>query len=162
MCCPNPVSNITWPTIKNSRNFLPLPQTLHLTTHSPIFSLVGNRRCNDSHDRHVHNFFLNYLLGQSPWNLGAKPLVSQMLIHKVNPSVDHNRWLKRLDTSLWSNQSKNPKLSRQWMRKRYYKTLGTSEINSPMSPSIPGRYFILFSHIIVNCYDKVQKTLIKF
>ena len=29
---------------------------------------------------------------------------------------------------------KSPKLSRQWIRKRYYKTIRTSVINSPMSP----------------------------
>ena len=40
------------------------------------------------------------------------------MIHKINPVVDKN---------------KSPMLLHQRIRKRYYKTLGTSVINSPMS-----------------------------
>ncbi len=60
-----------------------------------------------------------------------------MLIHKITNSVDYNMWLNRLFTKLNkpSNQNlfKFPKLVIQRIRKHYYKTLGTSGINSPFS-----------------------------
>ena len=70
------------------------------------------------------------------------------MIHKINPSEYYNKCLKRLDTSL--NETKNlnlikgPKVVKQQIRISYYKTLGTSVINSQMSPPS----LILFSH----CY----------
>ena len=52
-------------------------------------------------------------------------------------SVDYNKWLKRLDIQLNEPTNQNsievPKLSSR-VRKYYYKTLGTSVINSEMSP----------------------------
>ena len=60
-----------------------------------------------------------------------------MMIHKITPSLDYNQWLKRMDIQLneLTNQNllKSPKL---WKRieKRYYKTLETSVLNSPLSP----------------------------
>ena len=61
-----------------------------------------------------------------------------MMIYKINPSVNYNQWLKRFDNQLKepTNQSliKVPKSLIQRIRKRYYKTLGTTVINSPMSP----------------------------
>ena len=60
---------------------------------------------------------------------------SPMVIHKIIPSVDYNKWLKRLDTQLneLTNQNsiKSPKLLSQLIRKRYYKILETSVINNP-------------------------------
>ena len=62
-----------------------------------------------------------------------------MIIYKITPSVDYSNQLKRLGTELNEltnkkfNKSK-PKLLNQQIRKCYYKTLGTSVINSPMSP----------------------------
>ena len=62
-----------------------------------------------------------------------------MIINKITLSVDYNYGLKRLNTKLneSSNQNslKSPKLFNKQIRKRYYKTLGTSVIKSPMSPS---------------------------
>ena len=60
-----------------------------------------------------------------------------MIIQKITPSVDYNQWLKHLDTQLEEptnqNSIKVPKFQQQ-IRKCYYKTLGTSIINNPMSP----------------------------
>ena len=49
-----------------------------------------------------------------------------MMIHKLNSSVDYNKWLKRLKTQLneQSNQ-KSPKQLNQRIRKPYHETLGT-------------------------------------
>ena len=44
------------------------------------------------------------------------------------------QFLQTFEHSTWNNQSKFPKLLSQWIRNCYYKTLGTSAINSPMSP----------------------------
>ena len=61
-----------------------------------------------------------------------------MIIHKIIPFVDYNSWLKRLDTQLieLSNQNsvKVSKVIELTNKKRYHQTLGTSVINSPMSP----------------------------
>ena len=61
-----------------------------------------------------------------------------MMKHKITTSVDHNKWLKRLNTQLYEptnqNSKKVPKVVSQQIRKRYYKSLGTSVINSPLSP----------------------------
>ena len=52
---------------------------------------------------------------------------SPMTILKIIPSVDYNKWLKRLDTQLYKpsnqNELKSLKLLGQRKRKRYYKTL---------------------------------------
>ena len=62
-----------------------------------------------------------------------------MVIHKIIPFLDYNYWLKCFNTQFNEPTNyvklKSPKLLRQQMRKRYYKTLGISEINSPMFPS---------------------------
>ena len=44
-----------------------------------------------------------------------------------------DQWLKRLDT-LNEQTNENPRLSSQQIRKRYYKTLETIVIKTPMSP----------------------------
>ena len=63
-----------------------------------------------------------------------------MMIHQITPFVDYNYWLKRLETQLMKSTNQNPmevpKLLSQQIRKRYYKTSGTSVINSPMSPPL--------------------------
>ena len=65
---------------------------------------------------------------------------SSMILHKITPSLDYKQWLKQVSTLISKNLSttifkKSPKLWRQRIRKRYHKILGTSVINSPMSPS---------------------------
>ena len=54
------------------------------------------------------------------------------MINKITPSIDHNQWLKRLDTQLNKptnqNSKESPKFLKQRIRKRYLKTLGTSVI----------------------------------
>ena len=57
---------------------------------------------------------------------------------QITPSVEYVSWIKCLDTLLngqtYQINEKSPKLTN---KKRYYKTLGTSVINSPMShPSL--------------------------
>ena len=62
-----------------------------------------------------------------------------MMIDKITPSIDYYQWLKRLDAQL--NEPINPntiivsKVLIQRIRKGYFKTLGTSEINSSMTSS---------------------------
>ena len=58
------------------------------------------------------------------------------MIHKFTTSVVNNLWLKLLDTQPMNNHSEFNKTSK--IRKRYYKTSGTSVINSPMSPPALG------------------------
>ena len=51
-----------------------------------------------------------------------------MMIHNITPSVDDNKWLKRLDTELNETtkiQKKSLKLLGQRIRKSYHKTLGS-------------------------------------
>ena len=61
-----------------------------------------------------------------------------MMIHKIIPSVVQNYWLKRFNTQLNESDNENSlsslKFLRQRMRKRYYRALGTSVINRPLSP----------------------------
>ena len=61
-----------------------------------------------------------------------------MMIHKIAPPVDLNQWLKRLnnylDESTNQNSLKSPKIVKPTNKKRYYETLWTSVINSPLSP----------------------------
>ena len=60
-----------------------------------------------------------------------------MMKHKITHYVQ-NMWLKHLYTQLYepTNQNliKKTQLLRQRIRKRYFKTLETSVINSPISP----------------------------
>ncbi len=64
---------------------------------------------------------------------------SKMMTHKITPSLDYNQWLKSLDTHLNEptnqNSTKAPKVVKPSNKKRYYKTLGTSSKDSPMSPA---------------------------
>ena len=60
-----------------------------------------------------------------------------MMIHKIIRPVDYNFWLKRLDiqpNEPTIQNSKALKFLSQRIRKRYYKTLGTSVKKYPMSP----------------------------
>ena len=72
---------------------------------------------------------------------------SPMMIHKITASVNWNYWLKCLNTQLdeLTNQNllKSPKLLSQQIRKRCFKTLGTSVLNSTMSPLLPWKYALL-------------------
>ena len=65
-----------------------------------------------------------------------------MMIHETIPSVDYNQRLKSLDNQLNDptnqNSIKVPNVVKPKNKKRYYKTLGTSVINSPLSPPLPG------------------------
>ena len=57
-------------------------------------------------------------------------------MHKIIHSVPHNCWLKRLNTQLdKSTNQKLIKVPKERIRKHYQNTLGTSLINSPLSPS---------------------------
>ena len=62
-----------------------------------------------------------------------------MRIHKITPSVDYNKWLKRLYILLNEptnqNSIKVAKVVESMIRKRHCKTLGTSILNSPITPS---------------------------
>ena len=59
--------------------------------------------------------------------------------------------LKRLDIYLNEPTNQNsPQLLSRLIRKRYYKTLGTSLINSPMSPPSPER--IVHVNILCSYY----------
>ena len=66
-------------------------------------------------------------------------MADKLLIHKIIPSVDQNKWLKRLNTQLNEptdqNSLQSPKLLGQRIRKHQYKTLETSVIKSPKSPT---------------------------
>ena len=61
-----------------------------------------------------------------------------MMLHNITLSIDYKQWFKRFDTKLNepTNQDsvKLQKLLSQRIRKRVYKTLGTSLINSLLSP----------------------------
>ncbi len=58
---------------------------------------------------------------------------------EISFSVVCNEWMKRLDTKLDKptnkNSIKDTKVLNKRIKKRYYKTLGTSLITSPMTPS---------------------------
>ena len=59
------------------------------------------------------------------------------IIHKIIPFIDYNKWSQRLKTQLNEptnhNLMKAARLLSYRIRKRYYKTLGTSVIYSLMS-----------------------------
>ncbi len=55
-----------------------------------------------------------------------------MEILKITPSLDYNDILNLMNQPI-KILEKSPKLLSQRMRKLYYKTLGTSVINSPMT-----------------------------
>ena len=57
-----------------------------------------------------------------------------MLIHKITHSVDYDWWLKRLDTQLDKPTNQNPLKALKVVKPTNEKTLGTSVINSPLSP----------------------------
>ena len=67
-----------------------------------------------------------------------------MVIVKITPSVVYNWWLERLDTQLNKptnqNSLKVPNFVHQRIRKRYYKTLGTSVIPA-QCPSLSLLYY---------------------
>ena len=67
-----------------------------------------------------------------------------MEILKITPSIDYNWWLERLDTQLNKptnqNSFKVPNFVHQRIRKRYYKTLGTSVITDHC-PSLSLLYY---------------------
>ena len=58
-----------------------------------------------------------------------------MMIHKINPSVEYNKWLKRLKTQLIKptnqNSIKAPLVVKP-KNKFFFETLGTSIMNSPV------------------------------
>ena len=63
------------------------------------------------------------------------------LIFSIDLHVDYNEWLKRLDAQLNNenqNTTKVPKVIKLTNKKKINKTLGTSVINSPISPLLPG------------------------
>ena len=87
-----------------------------------------------------------------------------MNIHNNNiitRSVDYNLWLQRLDTQLNNPTKQNliivPKVVEPTIRKRNYKTLRTSVINSPLSlPSM-----IPYNLKIVKCYHPCSMIILE-
>ena len=67
-----------------------------------------------------------------------------MMIHKINPSLVCNKWLKRLDIQLNEptnqNSLKVPKVANSINKKTFLKTLGTSDKQSNV-PSLPVLYY---------------------
>ena len=67
-------------------------------------------------------------------------------VTKINLSVDYNRWLKRLDAQLNEPTNQNlikvSKVVKAKEKKRFYKTLRTRVINSPMPSS--SLFYIFF------------------
>ena len=63
-----------------------------------------------------------------------------MVTHKIISSVDYNYWLKHLDTQpnelTIQNSLKVPKVVKATNKKTLSKTLGTSVMNIPLSPSL--------------------------
>ena len=56
-----------------------------------------------------------------------------MIIHKITPYVDYNKWLKRFDTQF--NEPANQNFSK-YVKPNKKKSLETSIINIPMSPPL--------------------------
>ena len=74
-----------------------------------------------------------------------------MMIHKITPSIDENLWLKSLNIELNEPANQNSlKSTKSTNKKCYYKTLGTSVLNSPLS---------FFS--LRKCTAGVQRNLFK-
>ena len=73
-----------------------------------------------------------------------------MLLHKITPSVDYNKRLKRFDTQLnkptIQNLIKVSKMVKLINCKRYHETLGTSVINNPLTFPSRGLYIWQFNH----------------
>ena len=57
-----------------------------------------------------------------------------MMMHKIIPSVYQNELLIQLNDLTNINSLQSPKFLSQRLIKRYHKTLGTSVINSSLSP----------------------------
>ena len=62
-----------------------------------------------------------------------------MMIHKILSPVDYNYWLERLETQLNESTNQNslkvPRVVKPTNKKTLLKKLGTSVINSPLSPT---------------------------
>ena len=73
-------------------------------------------------------------------NLYTSPIINDI----ITPSVDYNQWLERLNTQvdepIIQNSIKVPEVIIHRIRKLYCNTLGTSVINSLMSPSLFAKY----------------------
>ena len=75
-----------------------------------------------------------------PWILRDKTFLDkvmsfQMMINKITTSVYDNLWLTRLVTHINEPTNKNLIIVSKVVKPtNYYKTLGTSVVNSPMSP----------------------------
>ena len=61
----------------------------------------------------------------------------------------------QLNESTYQNSLKSPKLLSQRIRKRYYKTLGTGVINSPMTP--PSLRKVSHVNMWIRCEELVNK-----
>ncbi len=108
-----------------------------------------------------HLVFYQGSKGIRQWPINWCNCTTPMMINKISPSVDYNHWLKRFNTQLSKQTNKNsinsPKLLSQQIRKKYYKTLGTSVINSPMSP--PSLDLLMFVVIIYLCPGTLEGLL---
>ena len=79
-----------------------------------------------------------------------------MIIHNIPSSVDYNYWLKSLNFQLneftIQKSSKVLKVVKPKFKKMLSKTLGTSVVNSPLSPSF----------LFVKVRSSVTKFVVKF
>ena len=84
-----------------------------------------------------------------------------MMIHKITSSVDYNLWFKRLETKsnepTNQNSIKDMEVVKLPNNKLCSKTLGTSVIISPMSPS-----FFVFSSFLNAKFHKIYDTFNQF
>ena len=52
--------------------------------------------------------------------MADKFMKSPILIHKINPSIDYNYWLRSLDTQLNQNSMKVPKVDKPTNKKKMW------------------------------------------
>ena len=86
----------------------------------------------NSHKYSIKQFKMSFGIGKGSKGIRQWPVnqcTSSMMIHKITHSVDFNKWLKRLSTQLNKPIKillKSPRLLSQRIKKRNFKTLGTS------------------------------------
>ncbi len=93
---------------------------------------------------------------------GDKAMADKFMLHKITLSVYYNKWLKRLDTKLNKqiniNSIKVPKFVKQTNNKTLLNNMGTSVMNSPISPPLNQSVSILENPHIVTLPNLSLKT----
>ena len=77
-------------------------------------------------------------------------------------TVDYNKWLDSLETELNKPTNQSPKFSSERIRKQYYKTLGTSVINSLLSLLSLVYYTNSVKELHTHKQSNVSQTCLKF